>query len=88
MRVFRFVIIALGVLFLVLAIFRLNVREIDKTGLCGSIVQGSSHDDGSASTHDCNRLRHNDSVATAAFLIFAVASIGLAVGHILYTRTR
>ena len=46
MRVVRVAIIALGVLFFLLAIVRLNVREIDKTGLCGSIVQGSSWDDG------------------------------------------
>jgi hypothetical protein len=86
-RVFRVVIIALGVLFFVLAIVRLNIREIDKTGLCGSIVQGSSHDDGGASTHDCNRFRHNDGVATAAFFIVAVGLIGLGVGHILCTRS-
>lgn len=88
MRVVRVVIIALGVVFFLLAIVRLNVREIDKTGLCGSIVQGSSWDDGGASTHDCNRLRHNDGVATAAFFVVAVASLGLGVGHVLYTRTR
>jgi hypothetical protein len=82
------VIIALGVLFFVLAIVRLNVREIDRTGLCGSIVQGSSHDDGGASTHDCNRLRHNDGVATVVFFILTVASFGLGVGHVLYSRTR
>jgi hypothetical protein len=85
-RVVRVVIIGLGVVFFVLAIVRLNVREIDKTGLCGSIVQGSSHDDGGASTPACNRLRHHDGVATAAFFILAVASIGGGVGHILYTR--
>jgi hypothetical protein len=87
-RVFRAVIIALGVLFLVLAMVRLNIREIDKTGLCGSIVQGSSYDDGGAITHDCNRLRHNDGVVTAGFFILTVGSFGLGVGHILYTRRR
>jgi hypothetical protein len=87
-KVFRIVLIALGVLFLVLAIVRLNVREIDRTGLCGSIVQGSSHDDGGASTDDCNRFRHNDGIAAGAFLILAVTSLGVGVGHILYTRTR
>jgi hypothetical protein len=87
-RVVRVVIIALGILFTVLAIARLNVREIDKTGLCGSLVQGSSHDDGGASTHDCNRLRYRDGIATAAFFILAVGSFGLAVGHIIYTRSR
>jgi hypothetical protein len=85
-RVFRVVIIALGVLFLFLAFARLNVREVDKTGLCGSIVQGSSHDDGGSSTHDCNRLRHDDGIATTAFLIVALASLGVGVGHILYVR--
>jgi hypothetical protein len=83
--VFRVVVFALGLVFLVLAVYRLNVREIDKPGLCGSLVQGSSHDDGGASTPACNRLRHNDSVATAAFFVLAVASFGLGVGHILYT---
>ena len=84
MRVFRVTIIVLGVVFFLLAFVRLNVREIDKTGLCGSIVQGSSWDDGGAITHDCNRLRRNDGVATAAFFVLAVASLGLGV----YTRTR
>ncbi len=88
MRVFRIVLITLGVLFLVLAIFRLNVREIDRTGLCGSIVQGSSHDDGGASTHDCNRLRHGDGAAAAAFVIVGVAALGFGVGHALYARNR
>jgi hypothetical protein len=87
-RIVRVVIIAPGVLFFLLAIVRLNVREVDRTGLCGSIVQGSSWDDGGASTHDCNRRRHNDGVATAVFFVLAVASLGLGVGHILYTRTR
>jgi hypothetical protein len=68
-----------------LAIARLNVRETDKSGLCGSLVQGSKWDDGGASTHDCNRLRHNDGVATAALFILAIASLGWGVGQILYT---
>jgi hypothetical protein len=82
------VIIVLGFSFFVLGVVRLNVREINRTGLCGSIVQGSRWDDGGASTPDCNRLRHHDLVVTAALFILAVASIGLAIGHILYTRTR
>jgi hypothetical protein len=84
-RVFRIAIFALGLVFLVLAINRLNVREIDKPGLCGSLVQGSSHDDGGASTPDCNRLRHHDGVATAVFFVLAIASFGLVVGHVLHT---
>jgi hypothetical protein len=87
-RVFRILIFALGVVFLVLAMVRLNIREIDRTGLCGSIVQGSTYDDGGASTPDCNRRRHDDGVATAAFFVLAVASLGLGVGHILFTRAR
>jgi hypothetical protein len=87
-RVFRVVIIALGVVLLVLAFIRLNVREVDKTGLCGSIVQGSTYDDGGASTHDCNRLRHDDGVATAVLFVLGAASLGVGVGHIVYTRTR
>ena len=59
MRVFRIVLIVLGVLLFVLAISRLNDRQIDRTGLCGSIVQGSTHDDGGSTTADCNRLRHD-----------------------------
>ena len=88
MRVFRVVVIVLGVLFFVLGVVRLNVREINRAGLCGSIVQGSRWDDGGASTPDCNRLRHHDLVVTAAFFILAVAPIGLAIGHVLYTRNR
>ena len=62
-RVFRIALIALGVVFLALAFFKLNVRQIDRTGLCGSIVQGSTHDDGGSTTADCNRMRHGDGVA-------------------------
>jgi hypothetical protein len=83
----RVVIIALGVSAFFLAIGRLNVRETNRTGLCGSLVQGSRWDDGGASTHDCNRLRHKDGVATAALFILALASLGLGVGHIFYTRS-
>jgi hypothetical protein len=87
-RVFRIVLVVLGVLFFVLAIYRLNVRQVDRTGLCGSIVQGPSHDDGGSSTHDCNRLRHDDGVAVAAFMILGVAALGFGVGQALYTRNR
>jgi hypothetical protein len=87
-RVVRAVIIVLGVVFFVLGVVRLNVREIDRTGLCGSIVQGSSWDDGGSNTHDCNRLRNNDRIATGAFFILAAASFGLGIGHMLYTRAR
>jgi hypothetical protein len=82
------VLIALGVLFLVLAFFRLNVRQIDRTGLCGSIVEGSTHDDGGSSTRDCNRLRHHNGEAAVAFVIIGVAALGLGVGHAIYTRNR
>jgi hypothetical protein len=87
-RIVRVVIIVLGVSFFLLAVVRLNVREIDKTGLCGSIVQGSRWDDGGASTPDCNRLRHHDVVVTAALFILAAASLGLGIGQIVYTRSR
>jgi hypothetical protein len=87
MRVFRVVIILLGVVSLVFAAGRLNVREANRTGLCGSVAQGPSHDDGGASTHDCNRLRHDDGVASAALVILAVTSLGVGVGLILRRRT-
>jgi hypothetical protein len=86
--VLRSVIIALAVLFLVLAFFRLNVREIDRTGLCGSVVQGSTHDDSGSSTRDCNRLRHRDGVAAVALVIIGVAALGVGVGDAIYTRER
>ena len=87
-RVFRVVLIVLGTLFLGLAFFRLNIRQIDGTGLCGSIVQGSTHDDGGSRTSDCNRLRHHDGVAAVAFVIIGVAALGFGVGHTFYTRSR
>jgi hypothetical protein len=81
-------IIVLGVLFLLLAIGRLTVREIDKPGLCGSIVQGPSWDDGGASTHVCNQLRHDDGLEMAGFFILALASFGFGVGHLVYRTGR
>lgn len=86
MRAFRVVVIVLGALFVVLAISRLTAREIDRTGLCGSIVQGSTWDDAGASTHDCTRLRHDDAITAAAFFGVAVVLVGSSVGAILYTR--
>ena len=38
-RVLRIVLVVLGVLLFVLAISRLNDRHIDRTGLCGSVIQ-------------------------------------------------
>jgi hypothetical protein len=86
--VFRIALIALGVVFLALAFFKLNVRQIDRTGLCGSIVQGSTHDDGGSTTPECNRLRHRDGGAAVAFVIIGVAGLGLGVGHAFFTRNR
>lgn len=87
-RTFRIVLIVLGVLLLFVTIFRLNDRQIDRTGLCGSIVQGSRFDDGGSSTPDCNRLRHRDEVAAAAFAVLGMAALGVAAGHTFYIRTR
>jgi hypothetical protein len=86
--VLRIVLTALGVLFFALAFFRINARQIDRTGLCGSIVQGSTHDDGGSNTSECNRLRHRDEVTAVAFVIIGVAALGLGVGHAFYTRNR
>jgi hypothetical protein len=88
MRVVRIVLVGLGVLFFVLAIFRLNVRQIDRPGLCGSVVQGSRYDDGGSNTPACNRLRHDDRVAAGSFVIFGVGALGLGLGLILYARNR
>jgi hypothetical protein len=86
--VLRIVLTALGVLFLALAFFRINARQIDRTGLCGSIVQGSTHDDGGFNTSECNRWRHRDEVTAAAFVIIGVAALGLGVSQAFYTRNR
>jgi hypothetical protein len=85
-RVFRIVLIVLGVLLFALAISKLNDRRIDKTGLCGSIVQGSRYDDGGSSTSECNRLRHRDGVAAAAFATLGIVAIGVVAGHFFYAR--
>jgi hypothetical protein len=87
-RVLRIVLVGLGVLFFVLAAFRLNVRQIDRPGLCGRVVQGSRYDDGGSNTPACNRLRHDDRVAAASFAILGVGAFGLGVGLILYARNR
>jgi hypothetical protein len=87
-RVLQIVLVGFGVLFFVLSIFRLNVRQIDRTGLCGSVLQGSRYDDGGSNTPACNRLRHDDRVAAASFVILGVGAFGLGVGLILYARNR
>lgn len=88
MRAARVAIVVTGVLCLALALGRLTEREVDRAGLCGSIVQGSSWDDGGASTRDCNRLRHDDEVVTAAFFTLALVSLGMTVGRVLHVRTK
>lgn len=88
MRVFRIVLVVLGVLLFVLAISRLNDRQVDRTGLCGSVVQGPRYDDGGSRTPDCNRLRHRDGVAAAVFAILGVVSLGVVAGHTFYARNR
>jgi len=88
MRVLRFVLIGLGLLFLALAFFRLNDRPIDRTGLCGSIVQGPAHDDGGSETSECNRLRHHDGVTAVAFVIIGVITAGIGVGQAFSIRKR
>jgi hypothetical protein len=87
-RVFRVVLVVVAVVFIALAFFRLNVRQINRTGLCGSILQGPSFDDGGSSTPDCNHLRHDDTVAAVAFGILGVAALGVGVsfGHTLRAR--
>ena len=87
-RVLRIVLVVLGVLLFVLAISRLNDRQIDRTGLCGSVVQGSRYDDGGSSTPDCNRLRHRDGVAAVAFVTLGIVAIGVVAGHTFYARSR
>lgn len=87
-RVLRIALIVFGVLLLGLAIARLNDRQIDRTGLCGSIVQGPRYDDGGSRTPDCDRLRHRDGVVAAALAILGLAAAGVAAGHTLYTRHR
>ena len=87
-RVLRIVLVVLGVLLFVLAISRLNDRQIDRTGLCGSVVQGSRYDDGGSSTPDCNRLRHRDGVAAVAFAALGIVAIGAVAGHAVHARNR
>lgn len=88
MRVLRIVVVVLGMVFIALALLRLNVREINRTGLCGNIVQGSSFDDGGSSTRECNRLRHDDRVAAAMFGILGVAAVGVGVSAGRIVRAR
>ena len=88
MRVFRIALVVLGVLLFVLAISRLNDRQIDRTGLCGSVIQGPRYDDGGSSTPDCNRLRHRDGVAATAFATIGMVAIGVVAGHAVYARRR
>ena len=87
-RVCRIVLVVLGLLFFALAFSKLNVRQADGTGLCGSIVQGSAHDDGGSRTPDCNRLRHHDGVTAVEFAIIGIAALGIVVGHSFYTRNQ
>jgi hypothetical protein len=97
-RVFRVVLIVVGVLCFVLGIVRLNIRESDPSATilagssggisCGSVLQGKSHDDSNASIDGCAQQRHNDTVAAVALLIIGVVSLGFGIGHIVYANRR
>ena len=69
-----------GVLFLLATVYKLNDRQIDGPGLCGSVLQGARFDDGGSRTPDCNDLRHRDEVRAAAFALLGAASFGVGVG--------
>jgi hypothetical protein len=85
-RTLRFVVVGVGVMFLMLAVFKLNDRRVDRPGLCGSVLQGARFDDGGSRTPDCNHLRHDDEVAAAAFVLLGAASFGLGAGLTIHAR--
>ena len=49
-------------------------------GGCGSVIQGSTYDDGGASPDECRKKRHHETVMALELFVIAVAAGGTGVG--------
>jgi hypothetical protein len=90
--VLRIALVVAAVLTLVAGLAELNVRETARStyvagglGGCGSVIQGSTYDDGGASPGECRQKRHHETVIALGLFVITVAagatSVGLMVHH-------
>jgi hypothetical protein len=93
MRVFRIALVAAAVLALVAGLAELNVRETARSpsvagglGGCGSIIQGSTYDDGGASPDQCRKKRHHDTTIALELFVMTVAAGSAGVALMVYSR--
>ena len=94
MSVLRIALVVAAVLALVAGLAELNVRETARStyvagglGGCGSVIQGSTYDDGGASPDECRKKRHHDTLIALDLFVITVALVGAGVGRIVYTAT-
>jgi predicted permease len=89
MKVFRVILIVVGVLCIVGGITKLTMQETVPFGACRSVMQGNSSGGGNINPYyisDCHQARHNDTVAAVALFIIGGLSLVFGVGHIVYTK--
>jgi hypothetical protein len=91
MKVFRVVLIVVGVICIVVGVAKLTVQETNSVDIpyrlhaqfaCGSVARGPSHDAAQADSTTCAQARHNDTVAAVALFIIGTLSLGFGIGHI------
>ena len=87
MSVLRIALVVAAVLAIVAGLAELNVRETARStfvagglGGCGSVIQGSTYDDGGASPDECRKKRHHETVMALELFVIAVAAGGTGVG--------
>jgi flagellar basal body-associated protein FliL len=89
--VLRIALVVVAVLALVAGLAALNVRETARStyvagglGGCGSVIQGSTYDDGGASPDECRKKRHHSTVIALELFLVTVAAGGAGVGLVVY----
>jgi hypothetical protein len=89
--VFRIALVVVAVLALVAGLAELNVRETAPStyvagglGGCGSVIQGSTFDDGGASPDECRKKRHHDTTIALELFVIAVAAGSTGIGLMIY----
>ena len=91
MSVLRIALVVAAVLALVAGLAELNVRDTARStylagglGGCGSVIQGSTYDDGGASPDECRNKRHHDTLMALELFVITVVAGGAGVGLVIY----